>query len=131
MPNKHSLITLKSIDDVKKLYREHPDVRDDSLSCLQSYIVGPNDIIDMTSYQFEFEPYISLAHSLGMDHFGIGSSGKRLYLTHINLGGHTALCTVRPVTFEQVQDMEYLQHLLSNYCGNLERKALKLGEVQL
>lgn len=118
---------LKGFNEVEALLQ----AQDNVLSDTQSYKVGPSDIIQMDFYEFDFEPYISLAASVGMSYFGISGSGNGFYLTHINLGGHAPLCTVRPVNLKQLKDLEYLTLMSCNYCANLELNAVPIGEHRL
>ena len=122
---------LNSFDEVEALFGANAAVLSDSLSYTQSYKVGPSTIIQMNSYEFNFEPYISLATSLGMSHFRINGTDKGFYLTHINLGGHGPLCTVRPVNLAQLKDVEYLTNLKANYCCNLEINSVPIEDSWL
>ena len=124
-------VVLKNFNEVEALFKTVSEVLRGSFSYTQSYKVGPSDIIDMDFYEFNFEPYISLASSLGMSFFGIKGSGKGYYLAHINLGGHGALCTVRPVNLQQLEDMAYLTKMHANYCSNLELNAIPIDDRQL
>ncbi|WOC27910.1 hypothetical protein LY624_08615 [Pseudoalteromonas sp. N1230-9] len=118
---------LKGFDEIEAMFNEMAVISSDFFSYNQSYKVSPNDINDMNFYRFDFEPYTSLASSLGLSGFGIKGSGKRFYLTHINIAGHRPLCTVRPVNLEQLKDLSYLDYMLSNYCQNLELDATPIG----
>ncbi|CAG9295969.1 hypothetical protein [Celerinatantimonas diazotrophica] len=124
-------VVLKNFNEVEALLKTQDNVLSDLWSYTQSYKVGPSDIINMDFYEFDFEPYRSLAVSVGMSCFGINGSGNGFYLTHINLGGHAPLCTVRPVNLSQLQDLDYLAQMSSNYCANLELNAQPTGERRL
>lgn len=124
-------VVLKRFSEVEALFKMNCEVLSDSFSYTQSYKVGPSDIIDMDFYEFNFEPYVSLASSIGMSYFGINGTDNGYYLAHINLGGHGPLCTVRPVNLQQLEDMEYLTKMHANYCSNLELNAIPIGDRQL
>ena len=122
---------LKKFNEVEELFNERVLIPSEYFSYSQSYKVGPSDITNMDFYQFDFEPYISLATSLGMSCFGIQGTENRLYLTHINIGGHGPLCTVRAVSLEQLKDLNYLEDMCKNYCRNLESNAVPIGQYNL
>lgn len=121
----------KNFDEVKALFNKMTIMPSEFFSYTQSYRVGPSDISDMDFYEFDFEPYISLANSLGMVCFGVQCSEIRCYLTHMNIGGHGPLCSVRPINLEQLKDLGYLAEMKSNYCQNLELNAVPIGDNQL
>ena len=88
---------LKKFDEVEVLFNEKAIIPSDFLSYNQSYKVGTVDITDMDFYHFDFEPYISLATSLGMSCFGIQGTENRFYLTHTWTAMHRQSCKFRTV----------------------------------
>ena len=122
---------LKKFDEVEALFNERVLIPSEYFSYRQSYTVGPEIITNMDFYEFDFEPYISLGASLGMSCFGIQGTENRLYLTHMNIGGHGPLCTVRAVSLEQLKDLNYLESMCKNYCANLESNAISIGQYKL
>lgn len=121
---------LKKFDEVEELFNERVLIPREYFSYSQSYKVGLSAIANMDFYQFDFEPYISLATFLGMSLFGIQGTENRLYLTQVNIGGHESR-TVRAVSLEQLKYLNYLEHMYNNYCGNLESNAVSIGQYNL
>lgn len=124
---------LTSLMDVELLFAEQSNIDDDKPAkfYLQSYTVTGQQINQLDYFQLDFEPYRSLALSVGATHFGIKKSPLRFYLGHINLGGHWPLCTIRPLSLEQVKDLDYLHSMMNNYCSALEINAIRLGDFIL
>lgn len=69
----------------------------------------------MDFFDLGFEPYLSLAERCGMSGFGLMKSERRIYWGTINMGGHAAQFEIVPMTFEEVQDLKWLERMLENH----------------
>lgn len=76
---------------------------------------------EMPEYELDYSPYIELARWCGMKSMSLKVSEVtgRVYLWNVNIGGHGPRLELMPVSFNQVEDPEFMKKMHENHAYNI------------
>lgn len=88
----------------------------DSQCYSKTRYIEQSEFDDLIKYILLFEPYLEIAKRCLMSAVPILRSKRtnRLYIGFVNLGGHRAMCEVRPIRIEEIKNIAYIGKMYSN-----------------
>ena len=118
-----SIQTISDKDKLRQLFDEDLSVE----GSRESLIVPAQIFKQLEEFELNFEPYLSLARTCQLTSFSLYKDPEsgRNYLGVLNDGGHATVFFIKPITYEELGDLTFIENLLANFGENLQKGARK------
>lgn len=117
-------IVLNSEQELKNVVENNPCIEILAESSFRKTRYVEQKVMDeLVKYHLCYEPYLSIAKRCMMNEIEVMRSlaTNRFYIGFVNLGGHRAVCEIRPVRVSEMVDHEYIEKMFANYGAEMDR----------